>query len=295
MAHKNTLRTLLIGIAIGLIALAVIMGFWLLYRWAANLWKEPPPPSPAVRCEATINETTVTLDLEQSRNATIIAGVATQRGLVPRAVSIGLTTAFQESGIRNLDYGDRDSLGIFQQRPSQGWGTVEQIMDPYYSTGKFYDAMVKVPNWQSADIGEVAQAVQRSGFPDAYDKHIGRARLIASALSGETPATWSCVVPASDVNDPDGFLTAMTRAYGASAMAQLIVGTGEEPTRIEVAASSERVAWSVGAFAQSWASETGVTAVTVGDYHWVASWQTLSGWTSSPNKVASATTVIIFF
>ena len=77
---------------------------------------------PRQRCVAQVGGTTAELDLEQARNAAIIAGVAIQRGLAPRAASIALATAFQESDIRNLDYGDRDSIGLFQQRPSQGWG-----------------------------------------------------------------------------------------------------------------------------------------------------------------------------
>jgi hypothetical protein len=78
-----------------------------------------------------------------------------------------MATVYQESGIRNLDYGDRDSVGLFQQRPSQRWGTPEQLIDPYYATGRFYDALVKIKNWESADINHVAQKVQRRGYPEA--------------------------------------------------------------------------------------------------------------------------------
>ena len=125
----------------------------------------------------------VRLDPAQARNAAIIAGVAGRRGLPTQAVTIALATAYQESGIRNLDYGDRDSLGLFQQRPSQGWGTAAQVQDAYYSSNAFYAAMVQVKNWQTMDVGDVAQAVQRSGFPDAYDKHVTNAGVLANALS----------------------------------------------------------------------------------------------------------------
>ena len=83
-------------------------------------------------------------DLEQSGNAALIAAVAVQRGLPARAATIALATAYQESDLRNLEYGDRDSLGLFQQRPSQGWGTREEILDPHYAAGAFYDALVQV-------------------------------------------------------------------------------------------------------------------------------------------------------
>src|ERR671932_192246 len=115
----------------------------------------------------TANGRSVVLDLEQARLTSIIVGLSVRRGLAPRAASIAMATVYQETGIRNLDYGDRDSVGLFQQRPSQGWGTVEQLMDPYYATTKFYDALVRVKDWQRRDITKVAQAVQRSAYPDA--------------------------------------------------------------------------------------------------------------------------------
>ena len=295
MDKQNTTRTILIGLGVGLVVLTLIAGFWGLFRWASNLWAEDPPPPPASRCEATMDGSSASIDLEQSRNASIMAGIAAQRGLAPRAVSIAITTAFQESDIRNLDYGDLDSLGLFQQRPSQGWGTEAQIMDPYYSTGKFYDVMVKVANWENADIGDVAQEVQRSGFPDAYDKHVDRARLLASALSGQTPASWSCIVPATDTVAPDLLMSSLIRSYGATALATLTPATQSDPAFITITTYTEEAAWSTAAFAQSWASETGVTAIRVGIYEWKASPDTLSGWVGDPGSTNAATSVVITF
>ena len=94
--------------------------------------------------------TSLTLTAEQVTNAATIAQVARDRGLPDRAIVIALATAQQESRLRNLDYGDRDSLGLFQQRPSQGWGTEAQVQDPVYAAGKFYDGLVKVPDWERA-------------------------------------------------------------------------------------------------------------------------------------------------
>jgi hypothetical protein len=127
--------------------------------------------------------TSVTLTPEQLQNATTIARVGRDRGLPDRAVVIALATAQQESGLRNLDYGDRDSLGLFQQRPSQGWGTPEQVQDPVYAAGKFYDWLVTVPGWETGRLTEVAQAVQRSGFPEAYQKHEAMAEELTAALA----------------------------------------------------------------------------------------------------------------
>lgn len=145
-------------------------------------------------CTAKASGTTVRVSLEQAEHAATIAAVATRRDLPARATTIALATALQESKLRNLDYGDRDSLGLFQQRPSQGWGSPAQVTDPVYAAGKFYDALVKLDDYRTMDIGDAAQEVQRSGFPDAYDKHEPRARVLASALMGYSPASFSCAL-----------------------------------------------------------------------------------------------------
>ena len=108
--------------------------------------------------------------------------MAHDRGLPERAVVIALATAQQESRLRNLDYGDRDSLGLFQQRPSQGWGTEGQVQDPAYAAGKFYDHLVQVPGWDTGRLTDVAQAVQRSGFPEAYQQWEPMATELAAVL-----------------------------------------------------------------------------------------------------------------
>src|SRR4051812_46164864 len=100
-----------------------------------------------------------TVSPEQAANAASIAEVGISRGLPDRAIVIALATAMQESRLRNLDYGDRDSLGLFQQRPSQGWGTPAQVRDPVYAAGRFYDHLVAVPGWQTGRLTDVAQAV----------------------------------------------------------------------------------------------------------------------------------------
>ena len=161
-----------------------------------------PLPDPE-GCSVTVGEVKVDLDTEQAENATTIAAIAVRRGLPARAVSIAIATAFQESKLRNISHGDRDSIGLFQQRPSQGWGTREQIMDPYYSTNAFYDALAKIDGYQDMRITEAAQAVQRSGFPEAYEEHAAGARALASALTGYSEAKVSCVVDDTDPDDQE--------------------------------------------------------------------------------------------
>jgi hypothetical protein len=174
-------------LVVAALALALAVGGWFLVRLGAG-----PLPDPE-GCVAEVGDQRVELAPDQARNAALISALAVRRGLPARAVSIALATAFQESKLRNIDYGDRDSLGLFQQRPSQGWGTPRQVMDPVYATNAFYDALVEVEGYQEMRITEAAQAVQRSGFPEAYEEHAPGARALASALTGWSAEAFSCV------------------------------------------------------------------------------------------------------
>ncbi|KFG04690.1 hypothetical protein IQ61_34205 [Streptomyces scabiei] len=129
---------------------------------------------------------------EQAANAATISAVGTSRDLPERAVTIALATALQESGLRNIAHGDRDSLGLFQQRPSQGWGTEQQIQDPVYAAGEFYEHLVKVADYERLPLTVAAQKVQRSGYPEAYAKHEPDATLLAAALTGRSAASLTC-------------------------------------------------------------------------------------------------------
>ncbi|MFE0511182.1 heavy metal transporter [Streptomyces sp. NPDC058964] len=161
---------------------------------------------------------------EQAVNAATIAAVGTGRGMPQRAVTIALATALQESGLRNIEHGDRDSLGLFQQRPSQGWGTDKQIMDPTYSAGVFYEHLAKVPDYTDLPLTVAAQHVQRSGYPEAYAKHEPDATLLAAALTGRAAATLTCQGrPESDADQvaatgPDAVRAALVRDFGRDAL-----------------------------------------------------------------------------
>ena len=164
------------------------------------------------------------LDLDQAANAAIIVGEAIRRGLRARAATIALATALQESKLYNIEYGDRDSLGLFQQRTSQGWGTEEQIMDPWYSSGAFYDALVKIDGWDTGSINDVAQAVQRSGVPDGYAEHEDVSRTWASALYGYDPAAVTLVDRAEAAADAEA-LTGFVGTVWGEAVGSVIDGT----------------------------------------------------------------------
>ncbi|MEV0535813.1 C40 family peptidase [Kitasatospora sp. NPDC050463] len=120
---------------------------------------------------------------EQIPNAQAIQATGIAMHIPVRGQVVALATALQESGLRNINYGDRDSLGLFQQRPSQGWGTPEQIMQPVYASTKFYDGLQQVSGWQSMTITQAAQAVQRSGYPDAYAKWEPLATALQQAIA----------------------------------------------------------------------------------------------------------------
>lgn len=169
-------------------------------------------------CRAQVDGHEVSLDTDQAAEAAVISAVSVRRGLPTRAASIALATAMQESKIRNLDYGDRDSVGVFQQRESQGWGTEAQIMDPYYASNRFFEALEQVDGYRELPIAEAAQSVQRSADGSAYAQHEADARALASALTGNSPAAFSCEVdepPASGQQPGRTGLTADARAVRA--------------------------------------------------------------------------------
>ncbi|MEU8421772.1 hypothetical protein AB0C15_12950 [Micromonospora sp. NPDC048835] len=138
------------------------------------------------------------LDQAQMDNAKIIVDVGLEMKMPRRALVVALATAMQESNLYNLasdvlpesaEYpnqgsgSDHDSVGLFQQRPSSGWGTVAQLMRPSYAARAFYTALNEVPGWQDMSITYAAQSVQISAYPDAYAQHEDRATTVAAALT----------------------------------------------------------------------------------------------------------------
>ncbi|MCC2314485.1 hypothetical protein NP048_05090 [Cellulomonas xiejunii] len=256
------------GLAVVLLAVAV--------GAVVALLRNARPDTPvAERCVAHLDGTDWSLTPDQAQNAALAAAVATRRGMPARAVTIGIATALQESRLVNIDYGDRDSVGLYQQRPSQGWGTVEQIMDPVYSTNKFFEGLEKVPGYQDMAVTEAAQAVQRSGFPDAYAQHEVRARAWASALTGHSPAALSCAL--RPVEQPGGtgpVLARVTRDLGDLPVTVTLADGAGTPSTVDLVATAlpiddpTRAGWSVAQWSVAVAWEIDVDAVTVGDTTW---------------------------
>jgi len=257
-ALRGTLVVLLVlGVSVGAVA-------------AALTWLVPDRASST--CAVHIDGTRQRLDADQADNAALITAITVRRELPARAATIALATAVQESKLRNIDYGDRDSLGLFQQRPSQGWGTEAEVQDPVYATNAFLDGLVQVPGYTELPVTEAAQLVQRSAFPDAYADHEPEGRAFASALTGHSPASLTCHLPlAEDGADVPGAVTARlaqdfgitaTTADGAVAADVTSLPGGQDPER------AERLAWAVAQWAVATAVETGAGSVEVAGHVW---------------------------
>ncbi|MGB5951000.1 MAG: hypothetical protein WBG57_00635 [Ornithinimicrobium sp.] len=264
-----------IALTLVLVLLAAVAGL-LGARWVSGALSDPV-------CEFRLNGRTETKTPEQSAHAATMSVIAVQRGLPPRAATLAIATAIQESKLENITYGDADSLGLFQQRPSQGWGSEEQILDPIYATQQFYDALVEVPGWQDGVITEVAQSVQRSAFPSAYADHEWEGRVMASTLTGQTPASMGCDLrEAGEAGDP-GALADDLQALGLSATS--------EGSTVTVQTGSPESAWSAATWAVTHAESRSITGVSVADRTWSRQEEPLT-WAQDPGA-AGATTVTI--
>lgn len=171
---------------------------------------------------------------EQIAVAQAIVSAGSAAGVGTRGLVIAIATALQESGLRELDYGDRDSLGPFQQRPSQGWGTPEQVTDASFAASAFFGGrtsphfrpdtgraspggLLEIDGWMNMPVTVAAQKVQRSAFPNAYAKHEARATRIVAALTGDdgpvpTPISTGPVLTGAD----DAFVPLDVEDYRSS-------------------------------------------------------------------------------
>ena len=282
------LATLLVIVAVG------GGGAALLIFWASG---PGGPLGPGSECRATVDGHTTVLSLDQAEHAATIAAVAIARDLPARAVTVALATAYQESDIANLDYGDRDSLGLFQQRPSQGWGTPDEVQDPVYAAGAFYDALQQVPGYRDMEITDAAQEVQRSAYPEAYADHEDDARVLASALTGYSEATFYCTFSpdsvAAEAEGADG-LTDRARAVRdalESTFGDLDIGGfqpgGVSSGHVEGSAhyagraldimlraydnpAVNRRGWALAHWATAYADELGIATVIYDEHIWTA-------------------------
>ncbi|MBW5484297.1 hypothetical protein [Streptomyces bambusae] len=247
----------------------------------------------APHCRVEANGASYSMTPEQARNVATISAVGTGRKLPDRAVVIAIATAIQESGLRNLDHGDRDSLGLFQQRPSQGWGTPQQIMDPVYSAGIFYEHLADVRDYERLPLTVAAQRVQRSGYPDAYAKHEEDAVLLAAAFTGRAPTTLTCPGPAPQrPGDAEAVKAQLVRVFGpglapkvgpaAGSHGQAVGSGGAAEISIEV--KDPRRGWELAHWTVAHATELGVQRVSFDSKAWLAG-ENRGGWVpKAPGK-----------
>jgi hypothetical protein len=227
----------------------------------------PPPAAPLARCKAV--DTPYSLSTEQAANAATISAIAIGRGLPSRAVTIALAAAIQESKLVNLDYGDRDSVGLFQQRPSQGWGPAAKLQNPVYATGKFYDALVKVHGWRTRPVTEVAQAVQQSGYPQAYAQWERTAAALSGAFVGATPGGLACSYPLSD--GPGATPDRVAALLAADLPVTRLPSTGAARERrhlLDLAATTTQRGWVLGCWLAAHGDQLRIRSISVPGYTW---------------------------
>ncbi|BCJ60794.1 hypothetical protein C1I93_24085 [Micromonospora endophytica] len=210
---------------------------------------------------------TVTLNAHQMANAATIAAIGIQHELPDRAVVVALATAYQESGLRNLEGGDRDSVGLFQQRPSQGWGTPTQIRDPRYAADKFYAALKKVRGWEEMRVTDAAQKVQRSAFPEAYEKWADESEVLTRALLGNATGAVVCTFGGDPAMRGEAAATALSRGLNLDWGLTSAVTTASL-TGLTVAAGDQREGWRYAHWLVAHANDHGVKRVRFGDLEW---------------------------
>lgn len=211
----------------------------------------------------------VTLDAVQMANAATIAAVGVRRRMPERAVVVALATAFQESKLENLEHGDRDSLGLFQQRPSQGWGTAEQVRDPRYAAGKFYAALKKVKGWQDMRVTDAAQRVQRSAYPNAYEKWADESAVLARALTGRATGAVECTVSGDPVVRGAAAATALMNGLRLDWGRGLTEAAGQA-AGVTVTVTDTSAGWRYAHWLVAHASDTGLERVRFAGLEWDA-------------------------
>ncbi|MCY1158554.1 MAG: hypothetical protein MOP51_1578 [Citricoccus sp.] len=262
MTPRRNRRRRALGVLL-VCAVLVAGGFW-----AASRFIDSSEILVRERCTAVVGTESFGLAPDQAANAALIAAVSMDRGLPARAASIGIATAVQESKLRNIDYGDKagpDSRGLFQQRPSQGWGSEEQVMDPVYATNRFYQELeLLVPDFEDLDVTVAAQTVQRSAYPDAYADHEPEGRAYASALTGHSPAGLNCVLRSPEgPGDAEALVAALT-----DQLSDVDPAVSRDGHTVTIPATGAR-GWALVQWAVANARQFGVTAASFGGQGWV--------------------------
>ncbi len=232
-------------------------------------------------CEARSADDVMPLDLDQAANAATIAAVAQRRRLPEQATVIAFATAMQESHLHNLESGDRDSVGLFQQRPSQGWGSAEHLKDPVYASGRFFGALVKVKDYSGLPISVAAQKVQRSADGSAYEQHELDAKTLATAFTGRLAGGVRCWYPPNK---------RLKHSRPEAAVAELATTLKRDGGGDSITVPSPRGGWAMAVWFVAHAQPYGLREVRYAGRHWQVSGGH-DGWTK--DKKASADRVMV--
>jgi hypothetical protein len=274
---------------LGLLVVAVLLGT-VIYVVVGREGRLPVELPIGKACQARTTSGAVSLTPEQMANAATIVATGVIMGIPDRGVVIALATAMQESELYNLPYGDRDSLGLFQQRPSQGWGTPEQVQDPRYAASAFYNQLLRVPGWEQMRLTEAAQAVQRSAFPEAYQRWEPDAQVLAEALLG----THATAVTCSRAGKPTLRGPAAAEALAAGLRADwgpVVATTADAETgRLTITPTHDRGGWQLAHWLVAHSVNHNVSRVQYGPHEWTID----SGeWRQLEVPVADAPNVVV--
>ncbi|HUC58770.1 MAG TPA: hypothetical protein VMA95_15310 [Streptosporangiaceae bacterium] len=256
------------GIGVGaVLAVLIVLGVLALIGRSNDENQKPPPPAIGVGCIVRGHDGfDVPLTAGQAGIAATIAAVADDRALPVRAVTIAYATALQESDLENLPYGDRDSVGVFQQRPSQGWGTRAELLDPVYATTKFFAALAEIPNYRHLPIYRAAQDVQRSADGYAYSQYSVQGAVMAAGFAGWQARSIYCwygsgVGKRANLAATDKDLTT---AFGALSIEHV----GDPVTAVRV--RTHAAGWAVATWLVTHAGDYGIKTVRFSGYEWTA-------------------------
>ena len=271
-------------VILGLIVFGAVTAYNAYHRYVQRLLVVPG-------CQAGTGANALGLDFGQTADAATIAGVAARDRLPREALVVAYATALQESKLENLDYGDRDSVGIFQQRPSMGWGSTAELEDPAYAAGAFFKALVKIPGYAKLPVDVAAQDVQESADGSAYEQYAPTGRALATEFTATphavtcwyTPATQAASDGVSAKLNLGAALRRLSDVFGRPRHGGAVTSVSRARSGGSAVIKATRGdGWAVADWLVSNATSYGITQVSYGGYRWTAglfetTWQADSG------------------
>ena len=253
-------------------ALVLAVAGYAAYNGLRHGGPAPPPPG----CQAGTGVAAITLDTDQAGIAATIAGVATRHRLPRQAITIAYAAALQESQLQNLGSGDLDSVGVFQQRPSQGWGTASELEDPVYATTKFFAALVQVHGYTKMPVDQAVQDVQHSADGTAYEQWAPLAAALAGYFTGAPPHDVSCWYTPPAQADLAAATRQLTQTFGPQGRAGVVIrittdrSDKNQEGSVAVVHAKQDAAWTVVAWLVAHAQDYGISDVRYAGYEWNA-------------------------